>query len=165
MPIRGTLGAGQSRSGNADGRKEMKAMRAMSQTPATMAEGRTSRTRLMIGVTLVLLLDEFLLGLCVNLFVPTPHGQPVLFAHIFLGTLLLVVALATTIVAVAGRGRATTVLSAAGLVFLLVAWIGGERFLSGGGHSTDSYVIAAGFVLAAACYVVARDLDLRGVAS
>ena len=34
----------------------------------------------MIGATLVLLLAESLLGIYVNLFVPTPHGQPVLSA-------------------------------------------------------------------------------------
>jgi len=136
-------------------------MSTMSQGAVAVAERRTSRTRLMIGVTLVLLLGEFLLGMYVNLFVPTPHGQPVLFAHILLGTLLLVVALVTTVVAIAAR-RPTALLSAAGLLFLVVAWIGGERFLSGGGHSVDSYLMAAGFVLAAACYVVARDLDRRG---
>ena len=90
-------------------------MRAMSQATVTEAEGRTSRTRLMIGVTLVLLLAEFLL-------------------------------------------------SAVGLLFLLVAWIGGDRFLSGGDHNMDSYMMAAGFVLAATSYVVARDLDQRGAA-
>ena len=139
-------------------------MSTMSQGAVAVAERRTSRTRLMIGVTLVLLLGEFLLGMYVNLFVPTPHGQPVLFAHILLGTLLLVVALGTTVLAVSGRRPVSAVLSVAALLFLVIAWIGGERFLSGGGHNVDSYLMAAGFVLAAACYVGARDLDRRGVA-
>ena len=139
-------------------------MSTMSRGAVAAEERRTSRARVMIGVTLALLLGEFLLGMYVNLFVPTPHGQPVLFAHILLGTLLLVVALVTTVVAVAGRRALTAALSAAGLLFLVIAWIGGDKFLSGGGHSVDSYMMAAGFVLAAACYVVARDVDRRGAA-
>jgi Na+/melibiose symporter-like transporter len=145
-----------------DEQKEMNAMRAMSEAAGTVAERRTSRTRVMIGVTLVLLLAQFLLGMYVNLFVPTPGRQPVLFAHIVLGTLLLVVALVTTVVAVAGRRPVTAVLSAAGLVFLVMAWIAGARFLGGGGHNADSYLIATGFVLTASSYVVALDRGRRG---
>ena len=116
-------------------------MSTMSQGAAGVTEHRASRNRLMIGVTLVLLLREF--------------------AHILLGALLLVLGLVRTIVAVAGRTPGTAVLSAAGLLVLLVAWIGGDKFLSGGGHSVDSYMMAAGFVLAAVCYAIARDLDGR----
>ncbi|MDR0358592.1 MAG: hypothetical protein LBJ87_03885 [bacterium] len=115
----------------------------------------------MIGTTLVLLLAQFLLGIYVNLFVPTPNGQPLLIAHIVVGTLLLVMALITTIVAAVGRRPAVAVLSAVGLVFLVAAWIGGVRFL-GGGHDADSYLMATGFVLAASSYVVAFDRSRRG---
>ena len=136
-------------------------MRTMSQAPGNVAERRTSPTLVMIGMTLVLLLAQFLLGMYVNLFVPTPDGQPVLVAHMVLGTLLLVVALITTIVATAGRRPGAAVLSAAGLVFLVVAWIGGVRFLGAGGHDGDSYLMATGFVLAASSYVVALDRTRR----
>jgi hypothetical protein len=64
-------------------------------------------------------------------------------------------------VASAGRRPVTAVLSAAGLVFLVMAWIGGARFLAGGGHNVDSYVMATGFVLAACSYVVALERGRR----
>jgi hypothetical protein len=43
----------------------------------------------------------------------------------------------------------------AGLVFLVMAWIAGARFLGGGSHDSDSYLMATGFVLAVSSYVVA----------
>lgn len=135
-------------------------MHALREAPGGVEERGTGPTRVMIGITLALLLAQFLLGIYVNLFVPTPNGQPLLIAHIVVGTLLLVVALITTIVAVVGRRAAAAVLSAVGLVLLLTAWIGGIRFL-GGGHNLDSYLMAAGFVLAASSYVVAFDRSRR----
>ena len=136
-------------------------MHALSEALGRVAERGTGLTRVMIGTTLALLLPQFLLGIYVNLFVPTPNGQPLLIAHIVVGTLLLVVALITTIVALVGRRPAAAVLSAIGLVLLVVAWIGGIRFL-GGGHNADSYLMAAGFVLAASSYVVAFDRSRQG---
>lgn len=144
-----------------DGGNEMDAMRGARQTVA-VAERRTGRIRVMLGMTLALLLAQFLLGMYLNVFVPAPHGQPVLTVHIALGTLLLVVAMVTTVVAVAGRGLVAAVLSASGLVFLVMAWIGGARFLGGGDHNADSYVMATGFILAASCYVAALDRSRRG---
>jgi hypothetical protein len=90
----------------------MTAMRAMSQAVGTVAERRTSRTRVMIGMTLVLLLAQFLLGMYINLFVPTPGRQPVVAAHIVLGSLLLLVALVTAGMAIASRRPVTAVLAA-----------------------------------------------------
>ena len=136
-------------------------MHALNDAPGRVAERGAGPTRVMIGITLVLLLAQFLLGTYVNLFVPAPNGQPLLIAHIVVGTLLLVVALITTIVAVVGRRPAAAVLSVVGLGLLVAAWIGGIRFL-GAGHSADSFLMAAGFVLAASSYVVAFDRSRRG---
>ena len=132
-------------------------MRVMSQGAVSATSRHRSRTRVMIGATLVLLFAEFLIGMFVNLFVPTPGRQPVLLAHILLGTALVVVAAVTAVVAIAGRRSGTAALAVGGLVFLVVAWVGGDRFLAFGGHNVDSYLMAAGFVLASACYVLALE--------
>jgi hypothetical protein len=137
-------------------------MHTMSQGAVSVVDRGANRTRLTVGTTLVLLVAEFLLGMYVNLFVPTPHGQPALVAHIALGSLLLVMALVTAGTAVASRRPVTALLAAAGLLFLVVAWTGGARFLGGGGRNADSYLMAAGFVLAGTCYVLALELGRRG---
>jgi hypothetical protein len=139
--------------------KELSTMSTMSTATSTTASDRGDRrTRLAVGTTLVLLIAEFLLGMYVNLFVPAPTNQPVLRAHILVGTLLVVLAVVTAVIAIAGRRRAVAVLAVAGLLFLLIAWIGGARFLGFGGHNADSYLMASGFLFAAVSYGMAFDL-------
>ena len=95
---------------------------------------------------------QFLLGMYLNLYVPHLHGQAPLAAHIVLGTVLVAAGLAALIFAVLSRRLDHMVVSILGAAALGFAWRGGISFLTAGGHSIDSYLMATGFICAVTFY-------------
>jgi membrane-bound ClpP family serine protease len=128
--------------------------------------GRPTRSerrlrRLAVAMTL-LLLAQFVLGMVVNLYVTIPVSGNVtgraavfLYAHMVLGTALLVVALVLAGLAVAARRRLWLVSSAIGVAGIALAISGGLTFLIDGGHPGDSFLMAVGFIIAITSYATA----------
>ncbi len=119
--------------------------------PHRDAKREVAARRCRATLALVLgLLAQFVLGMYLNLYVPHPHSQPALIAHIALGSLLVV---AGAFVTAMQSRRGDHILTATlGLAALVLAWTGGIRFLQAGGQSIDSYLMILGFTGAvAAC--------------
>jgi uncharacterized membrane protein YccC len=111
------------------------------------------RSRVAAVAVLCGLFVQFLLGMYLNLYVPHLHGQPVLVAHILLGTCLVLGALFAAIHAISSRRRDHIAVSLVALVALGLAWRGGIRFLNAGEHASDSYLMATAFACAVAAYI------------
>jgi hypothetical protein len=129
-----------------------------------------------LGITLAMLIAEFLLGTTVNLFVKVPgdhpganppeyfgglvtsvswailHGGLWLTLHAALGLLLVLAALGTLVQAVRLRGGGRITLAALGFVGVLGAGFNGGSFLN---YHEDfsSMLMAFGFALGMAAYV------------
>jgi hypothetical protein len=110
---------------------------------------------------------QFLLGMYVNLFVPHLNWQPVLIAHMVLGTALVCGAAVAAGAAVVSRDRRRMAVAGAGLASLVLAATGGISFVFGGQHNVYSYVMAVGFIVSVAVfgaglgYIERRDRNLR----
>lgn len=103
----------------------------------THARGRAFRSTVL--VTLVLLVLQYILGMIANLEVQLPSGNAVSWVfrnsiviqlHIYLGTLLLVVALAALLLSLVARHPVGVVAAVAGLALLVFAWLSGVQFLT-----------------------------------
>jgi hypothetical protein len=110
----------------------------------------------------LLLLAQFVLGMIVNLYVTIPasgnvtgRAAVVLYAHMVLGAALLVVALVLTGLAVAARRQPWLISSAIGAAGIALAIWGGLTFLIDGGHPSDSFLMAMGFIIAITSYAAA----------
>jgi hypothetical protein len=110
--------------------------------------------RATLSASLPGLVVQYLLGMYINLFLPRLHAQAPLIAHIALGSALIVTAAVATIAAIISRRLHYLVVSILGLISLALACSGGVRFLAQGQHSSDSYLMAVGFILATATYGV-----------
>lgn len=103
----------------------------------TCARGRAFR--LTVLMTLVLLVLQYILGMIANLEVQLPSGNAsswvfrnsmIIQLHIYLGTLLIVVALVALILSLVARHPVGIVAAVAGLVLLVFAWLSGVQFLA-----------------------------------
>ncbi len=125
----------------------------------------------------VLLLVQFLLGMATNLYVTIPTHQPgttagnyasglgsdlawavgsgplPLAIHAALGSALVLVGIATVVLAARARRTAWIVTSAVGLVAILAAWFNGLSFINLGQPNFNSMIMSGGFAVAVACYV------------
>ncbi len=99
----------------------------------THARGRAFR--LTVLITLVLLVLQYILGMIANLEVQLPSGNAwswvfrnsmIIQLHIYIGTLLIVVALVALILSLVARHPVGIVAAAAGLALLVFAWLSGE---------------------------------------
>jgi len=116
------------------------------------------------------LLGQFLLGIYVNLYVPSTaivepggsggmmggmgrmmSGGATLMVHMMLGWLLLLGAVLALVAAVVSKDRLAVALTGAGLVAIAVAGYGGLQFMATG-HEGYSFAMAAGFAAAVASY-------------
>jgi hypothetical protein len=110
-------------------------------------------------LTLGALALEFVLGMYTALFVEFPdtlvNGEawgwsmkqsPIIIAHILLGTLLVLMALSTLGFGFASRDKAAIIWSAAGLILIGVAYLGGSVFLSKVTENSYSFIMALGFM-------------------
>jgi hypothetical protein len=116
---------------------------------------------------MVLLVPQFVLGMITNLYISFPHGQdgwsfalsqPVVAAHIYLGTLLVLLALAAVVVGIMTRSLVTVIASVLGFALLLFTWLSGDFFLADGQKSIQSVSMAFGFMAAFLVYAVAYYL-------
>ena len=121
--------------------------------------------------TLCSLVLEFVLGMYSALYVEFPDtlvngngwawsmkASPIIMAHVFLGSLLVLLALLTVIFGFVSHNRAGIVWSAIGIVMTLVAYVSGSIFLANVAEDNYSFLMALGFMGALAAYGVAYYL-------
>jgi hypothetical protein len=102
---------------------------------------------------------EFVLGMYNALFVQFPDSlvngnawawsmtdSPVIFAHVMLGSLLVLLTILTLIYAFASRSRPAIVWSLTGLVLTLFAYLSGSIFLTNVAEDNYSFLMALGFI-------------------
>ena len=131
-----------------------------------IGERRIGAFRGFLLALLVLLVPQFVLGMLINLYVPFPGAllgrsawqwalsQPLIQLHLALGTLLVILALATVALGIATHRVPTLAWSLLGCVMLLLAWLSGDLFLSEGQQATRSLTMALGFLGALIAYAV-----------
>jgi len=107
---------------------------------------------------------QFLLGIAVNLYVQFPEDQGpkaqwdfasnnwLVIAHLILGTLLVLGAIALVVRAIKARSATWKMPAIAGLLSLILAWTGGDGFAATQNDSL-SYIMAVGFILGILSYV------------
>ena len=109
----------------------------MSNMNQTHARFSTFRTAFLI--TLVLLIIQYVFGMIANLEVQLPSGNAwgwigsnslIIQLHLYLGTLLLIVALVALILSIVARHAAGIIGAVIGLVLLILAWLSGAQFLA-----------------------------------
>lgn len=108
-------------------------------TSLNQTDARVRAFRITFLVTLVLLVLQYILGMIANLEVPLPSGNVlgwvfghsiIIQLHIYLGTLLIVVALVALILSLVARHPVGIVAAVAGLALLVFAWLSGVQFLA-----------------------------------
>jgi hypothetical protein len=108
-----------------------------------------------LGIPLTILLAiQFLLGMTLNLFVALPSGggagsilvsDPVLLLHLGVGILLLGLAGRALAMALPLHRPRLVAVTALGLTSVVVAFLSGLSFMSGGQSAGASFVMSAGF--------------------
>ena len=126
-------------------------------------KNESSLRRQSFGMIVVLGI-QFLLGTAVNLFVKFPDSggpgvmwefanrQPLVMAHMIFGTILLIGAIAFVVMATRRKEQMWKKISWVGLLFILAAWLSGERFVT---TQIDafSFSMAIAFILAILTYL------------
>ena len=123
--------------------------------------------RLTLLATGILLILEYIFGMLVNLYVQfpstLPHGDAwgwvftesvSIQIHVYLGTLLLIVALVSLLLSIRIRSIAAVATSIIGFAMTILAYLGGIWFLSYGQQSVSSLWMALGFLGAVLAYGV-----------
>lgn len=124
--------------------------------------------RLTLLVTGILLILQYIFGMLVNLYVQfpstlLPHGNAWGWAftesvsiqiHVYLGTLLLIVALVSLLLSIRIRSIAAVAASIIGFAMTILAYLVGIWFLSYGQQSASSLWMALGFLGAVLAYGV-----------
>jgi uncharacterized membrane protein len=118
--------------------------------------------------TLGSLVLEFVLGIYNALFVQFPDtlvdgngwawsmkSSPVILAHVILGSLLVLLTVATVIFGFASRSKPAIVWSVAGLVLTILAYMSGSVFLADISQDNYSFLMALGFMGSLLSYAVA----------
>ena len=131
-------------------------------------DARVRPFRLTVLVTLVLLVLQYVLGVMANLEVQLPSGNDwgwvfghslIIQLHIYLGTLLIVVALLALILSIVARHPVGIVTAVAGLALLVFAWLSGDQFLVTQ-HNDLSLLMALGFIGAFVAYLLGYYLPI-----
>jgi hypothetical protein len=112
---------------------------------------------------------EFILGMYTALFVTFPEGlangnawewsmtqSPVIMAHVALATILALLSLVATGLAIASRNRWAIGASLAGLAMILFAYLSGSIFLTNVEQDSYSFTMSIGFILAMVAYGMAN---------
>ena len=141
------------------------------------ADARPSASRTIALTICGLLAVQFLLGMYVNLYVNLPSvtttvgggfvgpmmgrfaemfspGLPVLMAHMMLGMILIVTGVIALIVAMSSQDHFAIGWSATGLAALIASAYGGITFFMFGHSNLASYLMAVGFLVCFASYLV-----------
>jgi len=127
--------------------------------------------RLAFLVTLGLLVVQYVLGMFSNLEVQFPGNLPggnawgwvwshslIIQLHIYIGTLLLVVALVALVLSSVARNIVGSIAAAAGLALIILAWLSGAAFLASQ-QNTLSLWMALGFMGALVAYILGYSLS------
>lgn len=114
------------------------------------------------------LLVLFVLGMIANLYIEIPEGlfnqkawsyvfqsAPVIAVHAVLGTLILLVSIASLVMAIRSRNSKWILGSSFGIVFTALAAFSGSDFVSSGGSNLSSLLMAFGFLGALISYALA----------
>lgn len=126
----------------------------------------------LVGLTLLLLTFEFLLGMWVNLYYSGFPGSipsvftnggatPALLAHVIIGLLLGLLALAVIAWAAVHHRVMVIVLGTVGLLGVLLGAFGGEEFLTHPTSPLYSFSMALGFLVAFGAYLRASTVLQR----
>jgi hypothetical protein len=122
-------------------------------------------------ITLVLLVLQYILGMIANLEVQFPSNLPdgnawswslshslVIQLHVYIGTLLLVVALVALILSIVARNGVGMIAAASGLAMIILAWLSGTAFLATQQNDL-SLQMALGFMGAFVAYILGYYLS------
>lgn len=115
-----------------------------------------------MNLNLPSLIIQFLLGMCINLFVtipivngfsmagfrPTYSGFPVVMIHMFLGMLIGLTSIGILVLSIFHGSSKILIASAALFLSVLMAGINGLFFLFYGQNNLNSYLMSTGFILA-----------------
>jgi hypothetical protein len=109
--------------------------------------------------TLCSLVLEFVLGMYNALYIQFPDTlvngngwawsmkeSPIIIAHVFLGTLLVLLTISTVIFGFASRSKPAVIWSVTGLVLTLAAYMSGSIFLANVAEDNYSFLMALGFM-------------------
>jgi hypothetical protein len=72
--------------------------------------------------------------------------SPIIIAHVFLGTLLVLLTISTVIFGFASRSKPAVIWSVTGLVLTLAAYMSGSIFLANVAEDNYSFLMALGFM-------------------
>jgi hypothetical protein len=127
--------------------------------------------RIAFLITLVLLVIQYVLGMIANLEVQFPGNLPggdawswvwsnslIIQLHIYIGTLLLVVALVALILSIVARNLVGIIAAVVGLAMIIFAWLSGVAFLASQ-QNTLSLWMALGFIGAFVAYILGYYLS------
>lgn len=133
------------------------------ETPSLkQTDARMRAFRLTVLITLVLLVLQYISGTIANLQVQLPNGNAwswvfghslIVQLHIYLGTLLIVVALVALILSLVARYPIGIIATVAGLALLVFAWLSGAQFLATQDNDL-SLRMALGFMGACIAYLL-----------
>jgi hypothetical protein len=134
-------------------------------------EKRLRTFRLHSLIAIIVLVLEFVLGMYTALFVKFPESLVegnawrwsmthsfMVMSHVILGTVLMIIALATLGFAFAVRKRVAIITSVVALVMVALAYMSGTVFLSNIEEDAYSFAMAMGFVGAMVAYGLAYHL-------
>jgi len=136
-------------------------------TFTSQTDARVRAFRITFLVTLVLLVIQYILGMIANLEVQFPAGNIwgwvfqnslIIQLHIYIGTLLIVVALVALILSMIARHTIGIIAAVAGLALLIFAWQSGAQFLATQQNDL-SLRMALGFIGAFVAYVLGYYLS------
>jgi hypothetical protein len=140
----------------------------MSTSADAVSHGKIRGLRINSFAAVVMLMIEFGLGVGVNLYASLPasgngkglvgaflaaiaDGPIALTLHALIGTLLILTAIAAVVRASFVRRAPLTIVASAGLLAIVLAWLGGTRFVGSGGNGA-SLVMALATGIGVLCY-------------
>ena len=115
---------------------------------------------------LALLVPQFVLGMITNVYLPFPGklnpgkawdfalSQPVITAHIALGSFIVILSAVAIVIGAISRRPLAVVISVLGFILVLLAWYSGEEFLGDGQSNLPSISMAFAFLAALIVYAV-----------
>lgn len=113
-----------------------------------------------------LLVPQFVLGMITNVYLPFPGAldggkawdwalsQPVIVAHITLGSLIVILSVVAIVFGIMSRRPLAVVTSVLGSILVMLAWYSGEEFVVKGQQNLPSISMALSFLAALIVYTV-----------